>query len=81
MILYHGTNIDFKDIDFDKCVPFKDFGKGFYLTDIREQAEALAKKKSRLFGGSPIVQEYVFISEDAEKAGLKMLRFETPSKE
>lgn len=81
MILYHGTNIDFKDIDFDKCVPFKDFGKGFYLTDIQEQAEALAKKKSRLFGGSPIVQEYVFISEDAEKAGLKMLRFETPSKE
>lgn len=44
MILYHGTNIDFKDIDFDKCVPFKDFGKGFYLTDIREQAEALAQK-------------------------------------
>lgn len=44
MILYHGTNIDFKDIDFDKCVPFKDFGKGFYLTDIREQAEALAQE-------------------------------------
>ena len=81
MILYHGTNIDFKAIDFDKCVPFKDFGKGFYLTDIREQAEALAQKKSRLFGGSPIVQEYVFIPEDAEKAGLKMLCFETPSKE
>ena len=70
MILYHGTNIDFKAIDLDKCVPFKDFGKGFYLTDIREQAEALL-----------LVQEYVFIPEDAEKAGLKMLRFETPSKE
>lgn len=51
MILYHGTNIDFKAIDLDKCVPFKDFGKGFYLTDIREQAEALAQKKSRLFRG------------------------------
>ena len=81
MILYHGTNIDFKDIDLGKCAPFKDFGKGFYLSDISDQAEALAQKKSRLFGGSPIVQEYVFIPKDAEKAGQKMLRFKTPSKE
>jgi len=60
MILYHGTNIDFRKIDLSKCVPFKDFGKGFYLTDISDQAEALAQKKSLLFGGSQIVQEYVF---------------------
>ena len=51
MILYHGTNIDFNDIDLDKCTPYKDFGKGFYLTDIREQAESLSVKKSKLFGG------------------------------
>lgn len=35
----------------------KDFGKGFYLTNIRRQAEELACKKERLFGGTPIVQE------------------------
>ena len=81
MILYHGTNTDFTNIDLGKCHPFKDFGKGFYLTDIREQAEALAQKKARLFGGSPVVQEYVFIPEDAEKAGLKMLHFDTPSRD
>jgi len=81
MILFHGTNVDFNNIELSKCIPFKDFGKGFYLTDIRHQAEALAQKKSRLFGGSPIVQEYIFIPEEAENAGLKMRRFDTPSKE
>ena len=35
MKLYHGTNIDFSEIDFKKCKPNKDFGRGFYLTDIK----------------------------------------------
>ena len=36
MILYHGTNCSIDKIDLDKCRPYKDFGKGFYLTTIRE---------------------------------------------
>lgn len=43
MILYHGTNMDFEAIDITRSNPYKDFGKGFYLTDIRKQAEELAK--------------------------------------
>lgn len=39
MTLYHGTNIDFSEIDLAKSFPLKDFGQGFYLTTIREQAE------------------------------------------
>ena len=54
MILYHGTNIDFKDINLSKSHKYKDFGQGFYLTDIRSQAEQMAAKKSKLFGGYPI---------------------------
>ena len=38
MILFHGTNQDFEAIDLSKCSPYKDFGRGFYLTDICEQA-------------------------------------------
>lgn len=49
MILYHGTNIDFNAIDLNKSNKYKDFGQGFYLTEIRSQAEELAAKKSRLF--------------------------------
>lgn len=81
MILYHGTNIDFKTIELEKCFPFKDFGKGFYLTDIQDQAEALAQKKSKLFGGSPLVQEYAFSLEEAKNTGLKIHYFHTPSRE
>ena len=39
MILYHGTYIDIHSIDLDRCMPYKDFGKGFYLTDIEQQAK------------------------------------------
>lgn len=45
MILYHGTNIDFNVIDLTRSNKYKDFGQGFYLTDIRSQAEELAVKK------------------------------------
>lgn len=40
MILYHGTNCDFSEIDLNQTKPYKDFGQGFYLTDIQDQALA-----------------------------------------
>ena len=43
MILYHGTNVDFEQIDLTKSNRFKDFGQGFYLTDIKRQAVELAE--------------------------------------
>ena len=39
MRLYHGSNIVIDSINLAMCRPYKDFGKGFYLTDIKEQAE------------------------------------------
>ena len=60
MKLYHGTNMDFDRIDVKKSKAYKDFGQGFYLTDIRTQAEDWAKKKTEIFGGTPVLQEYEF---------------------
>ena len=60
MILYHGTNIDFDVIEFKKTRKYKDFGQGFYLTDLKSQAEELAAKRALMFGGTPIVQKYQF---------------------
>ena len=60
MILYHGTNVDFSEIDFAKSNKNKDFGRGFYLTDIFEQAQHWAIKKSEIFGATAIVQKYEF---------------------
>lgn len=56
MRLFQGTNVDFDKIDISKSNPWKDFGKGFYLTDICEQALKMGRKKALIFGGSPIVQ-------------------------
>ena len=79
MILYHGTNIDFNVIDLDKSNKYKDFGQGFYLTDIRSQAEELAAKKSRLFGGYPVIQEYEFNENILQSGDLQVLTFSSPS--
>ena len=81
MKLYHGTNVDFDVIDLTKSNKYKDFGQGFYLTDIHSQAEELAAKKSRLFGGYPVIQEYEFDESLLSGAELKVLKFDKPSTE
>ena len=81
MKLYHGTNIDFNVIDLTKSNRYTDFGQGFYLTDIRTQAAELAAKKSRLFGGYPVIQEYEFDESLLKNTDLKVLKFDTPSTE
>ena len=81
MKLYHGTNVDFDTINLEKSNKYKDFGQGFYLTDIRSQAEQLAAKKAKLFGGYPIIQEYEFNEELLENGELKVLKFDNPCKE
>ena len=80
MILYHGTNVDFESIQLGKSHKYKDFGQGFYLTDIRSQAEQLAAKKAKLFGGYPIIQEYEFNEDSLQSGDLKLLRFDNPCK-
>lgn len=76
MRLYHGTNTDFSEIDLAKSFPLKDFGQGFYLTTIREQAERMAKRKHEALGGKAIVQEYEFDEISLHKGDLKVLIFE-----
>ena len=57
MILYHGTNADFGEIDLTKSKPNKDFGQGFYLSHEYAQAMDLAKTKvEQLETGTPIVR-------------------------
>ncbi|WP_295071805.1 DUF3990 domain-containing protein [uncultured Fibrobacter sp.] len=76
MILYHGTNSDFSEIDLKKTKPYKDFGRGFYVTDIQRQAYELAENRSRIFGGNPVVQEYEFDESIFQSNQLRLLRFE-----
>ena len=39
LILYHGSNCDFDEVDISKSKDKRDFGKGFYTTTLRGQAE------------------------------------------
>ena len=59
MKLYHGSNIIIEQIDLSKCKPFKDFGQGFYLTEIRVQAEQMARRTSATYGGEAVVTEFL----------------------
>lgn len=81
MILYHGSNTAIASVDLSKCRPYKDFGRGFYLTDIREQARRMAARTVRMFGGSPVVTEFEFDRQYALESGLSVRRFETPDEE
>lgn len=58
MRLYHGSNTDIKEINLEMCRPYKDFGRGFYLTVMEEQAEKMAKRVARIYGGYPVLNIY-----------------------
>jgi len=48
LTLYHGTTHDFVEIDVQRGKPFKDFGQGFYLTEIYEHAHNIAVRNRRI---------------------------------
>lgn len=81
MILYHGSNTVIDKVDLEKCRPYKDFGRGFYLTDIEPQAIRMAARTAKTFGGTPCVSAYEFDLATAEAAGLKIKVFDGPSTE
>ena len=80
MILYHGTNCSIGKIDLNKCRPYKDFGKDFYLTTIKEQAEKMARRVSRIYGESPIVNAFIY-DIDADNSDINIKSFPTSTEE
>ena len=60
MILYHGSNINIENISLAMCRPYKDFGRGFYLTKIKEQAVQMAIRVKNIYGKNAVVNIYEF---------------------
>ena len=54
MILYHGSNQDFNSVDLSKSKNRRDFGKGFYTTTIKEQAQQWGFTMFNRLGGDGI---------------------------
>ena len=74
--LYHGSNVSIHKIDLSKSLADKDFGKGFYLTDIESQAEAMAQRRVRIMGsGSPIVTAFEFNDDILHQSNLNIKIF------
>jgi hypothetical protein len=42
MRVYHGSDTQFEQIDLNKCKFGKDFGRGFYVTKLQDQAVTMA---------------------------------------
>lgn len=78
MTLYHGSNLEIDVIDLNKCRPNKDFGKGFYLTDIPEQAMRMARRVSLIYGGNPIVTCYETDLDILMNSSLSIRKFDRP---
>ena len=76
MQLYHGSNTNIINIQLSICRPYKDFGRGFYLTDIKEQAQNMAKRVVKLYGGVPFVNVYGFDETFLDDSELNIKRFE-----
>ena len=58
MIVYHGSCEVVSSPDIQHSYRNLDFGKGFYVTSILEQAERWARRKAVLLGGQAIVNQY-----------------------
>ena len=65
LILYHGSYCEVKKPLLEKCAKRKDFGKGFYLTSSKEQAESFLRTsivKAVNNGDAMPNQDYGYIS-------------------
>ena len=81
MILYHGTNIEITQVDLMRCKPFKDFGRAFYLSEVRSQAVEVALSRTSFFGGNPMVHEFEFDETLLDSGNLKVKRFDGYTRE
>ncbi|MDR2810339.1 MAG: DUF3990 domain-containing protein [Tannerellaceae bacterium] len=81
MKVYHGSSVEIIDIDLSKCEPYRDFGKGFYVTNIREQAAYWAERKGNDICAQGYVTEFEFIETAFEHWRFKVLRFQDYTEE
>ena len=62
MTVYHGSVVEVRTPDVSHSKQFLDFGRGFYVTSFREQAERWARRKflrsNPEVRATPIVNEY-----------------------
>lgn len=76
MIVYHGSYTKIDKIDLTRCEIGKDFGRGFYVTKLKEQAEFWAKRKGAYNQTQGVVTAFNFNENAFQYFRLKTIRFE-----
>ncbi|MDR1663686.1 MAG: DUF3990 domain-containing protein [Clostridiales bacterium] len=90
LTLYHGTVHDFTEINIQYGKPYKDFGRGFYVTEDFVHAKNIAERNRRIeierliaYGKKSnvnmFIYEYALCLPDLEN--IKVLRFDKPGSE
>jgi hypothetical protein len=78
VILYHGSYIEIEKPDLSKSRSCTDFGKGFYLTPIKEQAMSWSQRflSER---GSAVVSRYEFLPKPDDRLSddVRIFEFDT----
>ena len=75
MKVYHGSYTKIDEIDLTKGELNRDFGRGFYVTNIYEQANFWAKRKGKKRKNNGVVTEFTFLESAFSSNYLKTLRF------
>jgi hypothetical protein len=72
LTLYHGSNAAFDSVDLEKSKDRRDFGRGFYLTSLKQQAIDWALTMKRRFASESC---YVYTFEFKVDSSLKIKPF------
>ena len=75
MKVYHGGSIEIFEIDLSQSVVNRDFGRAFYVTKLREQAESWATRKGRQHLTNGFVTEFNFLELAFTSFKMNVLRF------
>jgi hypothetical protein len=73
MKIYHGSYTAIHEIDLTKCEPKRDFGRGFYGTKLREQAETFAMRKGNRKHTESVITEFEFDEDVYEDSDFKVV--------
>jgi hypothetical protein len=76
MKVYHGSYMVIDKIDLARCKPRKDFGQGFYVTKLFEQATFWAERVGREHETEGIITEFELDEFAWEEDELQTLRFD-----
>lgn len=72
MIVYHGSTEIVKKPDVQHSYRTLDFGRGFYVTTVREQAERWARRKADIFGANKAIVNIYQMNDDTNGFHVKL---------